>query len=47
MSHDIQTNRMSRFRQNKEALGGLKSGRNIEGMYEKFLTEQAVARLGT
>ena len=44
--HDIQTNRMSRFRQNKECFGGLKSARNVEGMYDNYLTEQAIARLG-
>ena len=45
-THDIQSNRMSRFMQNKEIVGGIKSGRYIEGMYENYLTEQAIARLG-
>ena len=46
LCHDVQSNRMSRFQQNKECTGGLKSARNVEGMYEKFLTEQAISRLG-
>ncbi|MCX7168746.1 MAG: DUF1329 domain-containing protein [Proteobacteria bacterium] len=46
-SHDIQTNRMSRFSQNKEITGGIKSSRNVEGLYEKYLTEQAIARMGS
>ena len=46
LSHDIQSNRMSRFNQNKEISGGIKTARNVEGLYEKYLTEQAVARLG-
>lgn len=46
MCHDIQSNRMSRFVQAKEIAGGIKSGRNIDGMYEKYLTEQAISRLG-
>jgi len=45
-SHDIQTNRMSRFSQSKEITGGIQSVRNVEGLYEKYLTEQAIARLG-
>jgi len=46
LCHDIQTNRMSLLSQVKEIAGGIKSARNIEGMYEKYLTEQAIARLG-
>jgi hypothetical protein len=46
-SHDIQTNRMSRFSQSKEITGGIQSVRNVEGLYEKYLTEQAIARLGS
>ena len=45
-SHDIQSNRMSRLNQVKEITGGIKSGRNLEGLYEKYLTEQAIQRLG-
>ncbi len=46
MSHDIQSNRMSRFVQAKEIGGGIRSGRNMDGLYEKYLTEQAISRLG-
>jgi hypothetical protein len=46
-SHDIQTNRMSRFYQAKEVRGGFKSVYNTgEEMYDKFLTVQAMRRLG-
>lgn len=45
MSHDIQSNRMTLFNQ-AESVGGIKSARNVEGMYEKYLTEQAIQRLG-
>lgn len=45
-SHDIQSNRMSLLRQVKEIPGGIKSARNVEGLYEKYLTEQAIARMG-
>lgn len=44
--HDIQSNRMSRLNQVKQITGGIKSARNSEGLYEKYLTEQAIARLG-
>lgn len=47
LCHDIQSNRMSRFSQAKEITGGIKSARNVEGLYEKFLTEQAISRLGS
>jgi len=46
-SHDIQSNRMSRFNTNKEITGGIKSVRNVDGLYEKYLTEQAISRLGS
>lgn len=46
MTHDIQNNRMSRFVQAKQVSGGYKSARNVDGMYEKYLTEQAISRLG-
>lgn len=45
-SHDVQTNRMSRFIQAKTIAGGISSGRNIEGTHERYLTEQAISRLG-
>lgn len=48
MSHDIQTNRMSRFVQAKEIVGGVQSEYNQgAGIYNKYLTEQAVRRFGT
>lgn len=47
MSHDIQTNRMSRFIQAKEVRGGYKSGWNLEGdLYNRYFTVQAIRRLG-
>lgn len=46
MSHDVQSNRMSRFVQAKEIAGGIKSMRNVEGMYERYLTQQAISRMG-
>lgn len=45
-SHDVQTNRMSRFNQVKSIAGGVSSGRNIDGLYEKYMTAQAIRRLG-
>jgi len=45
--HDIQSNRMTRFVQAKTVAGGVSSGYNQAGLYEKYLTEQAMQRLGT
>ena len=45
-SHDIQTNRMTRFTHCKE-VGGVVGGFNLEGIYDKYLTAQAINRLGT
>ena len=49
MSHDIQANRMSRFVQAKEVTGGFKSqySENGEDVFNKYLTNQAIARLGS
>jgi len=49
MSHDIQANRMSRFVQAKEVTGGYKSTYDTAGVdvYNKYLTVQAIQRLGT
>ena len=46
-SHDVQTNRMSRFVQAEEVRGGFRSGYNMEGMYDKYLTMQSLLRMGT
>jgi hypothetical protein len=47
MSHDIQSNRMSRFIQAESTSGGWKSGFNLGNIYDKYLTIQAVRRLGS
>lgn len=46
MSHDIQADRMTLFTQAEEVTG-FKSARNVEGLYDKYLTPQAIQRLGT
>ncbi len=47
MSHDIQTNRMTRFAQVKEVRGGYRTDYAMgPEMYEKYLTVQAIRRLG-
>jgi hypothetical protein len=45
--HDIQSNRMTRFVQAKSVAGGYTSGYNREGLRDKFLTQQAIQRLGS
>ena len=48
MSHNVQDGRMTRFLQVKSITGGINSGyHNNDGLYEKFLTEQALQRMGT
>ncbi|MFZ5609626.1 MAG: DUF1329 domain-containing protein [Pseudomonadota bacterium] len=47
MSHDIQANRMSRFVQAKQVLGGYRSGYGPGSLYDQYLTIQAIRRLGT
>ena len=47
LCHSIQDNRMSRFVQAKGAAGGFASVYNQTGLYDKYLTEQAIQRLGT
>jgi len=42
----VQSNRMSRFNQVKAIAGGVASGRNIDGLYDKYMTPQAIRRLG-
>lgn len=44
--HDIQSNRMTRFVQAKSVAGGMSSGYNQDSLYERYLTEQAIQRLG-
>ena len=46
MSHDMQSNRMSRFVQTQDT-AGVKSVMNAEGLYEKYMTESAISRLGS
>jgi hypothetical protein len=48
MCHNIQDGRMTRFLQVRSITGGISSGyHNNDGLYEKYLTEQALQRLGT
>lgn len=47
MSHDVQTNRMTRFVQAKNIRGGYSSTYGLDPeMYNKYLTIQAIRRLG-
>lgn len=46
-SHDIQTNRMSRFVQAKKVRGGFYSGYNQSDLYNQYMTIQAIRRLGS
>ncbi len=45
-SHDVQTNRMTRFTHAHD-VAGVESGFNVDGLYDKYLTPQAINRLGT
>ena len=47
MSHNVQDGRMTRFVQAKSISGGYQSGYDNQGMIEKYMTEQALQRLGT
>lgn len=49
LSHDLQANRMSRFVQARQVAGGYQSGYDTKGedVYNKYLTVQAITRLGT
>jgi hypothetical protein len=42
----MQNNRMSRSNMAKEISDGIKTSFNVDGLYEKYLTQQAIARLG-
>lgn len=44
--HNVQDNRMTRFVQAKSVTGGYSSGYNQGGLRDKYLTEQAIQRLG-
>lgn len=46
-AHDVQTNRFTRFNHAQSVKGGLKTQFDVEGAYEKYLTIQAIRRLGT
>lgn len=47
-SHDVQTNRMSRFVQAKQITGGFGPEYNIgPSIYDRYLTAQAIRRFGT
>ncbi len=46
-SHDIQTDRMSRFIQAKEVRGGFYSGYNQDNLYDQYMTIPAIRRLGS
>ena len=46
-THDIQTNRMSRFFQAKEVRGGFYSGYNQGDLYDRYMTVPAIRRLGS
>lgn len=45
-AHNIQTNRMTRLQQVKEISGGFKMQVNSPDLYEKYLTKNAMRRLG-
>ena len=46
-THDIQTNRMSRFFQAQEVRGGFYSGYNQGDLYDRYMTVPAIRRLGS
>ncbi len=46
-AHDVQSNRMTRLAQVREVGGGYRQQANDDSMYEKYLTEAAIRRLGT
>jgi len=46
-SHDVQANRFTRFNQAKKIKGGIKTQFNTENAYEKYLTLQAIRKLGS
>jgi hypothetical protein len=46
-AHDVQSNRMTRLEQVKAVGGGYQMRVNDESMFEQYLTEAAIRRLGT
>jgi len=46
-AQDVQTNRFTRFNQAEKIQGGLKTSFNSEDAYDKYLTIQAIRRLGS
>ena len=46
-AHDVQTNRMTRLEQVQEVSGGYRTQVNVDGVYDRFLTQAALRRLGT
>ena len=46
-AHDIQTNRFTRFNHAKSIAGGMHTEFDIPDAYDKYLTVQAIRRLGT
>jgi hypothetical protein len=46
ISHNVQDGRITRFSQAKTIAGGISQSYNDPGAYEKFLTEQALQRIG-
>ncbi|MEE4146986.1 MAG: DUF1329 domain-containing protein [Halieaceae bacterium] len=46
-THDIQTNRMSRFYQAEEVRGGFRSGYNQGDLFDRYMTVPAIRRLGS
>ena len=46
-AHDVQTNRFSRFNHAQTIKGGLKTEFDTEDAYDKYLTIQAIRRLGS
>lgn len=45
-SHNVQDGRITRFSQVKTITGGISQAYNGDGLYEKYLTEQALQRIG-
>ncbi|MEZ0155858.1 MAG: DUF1329 domain-containing protein [Candidatus Reddybacter sp.] len=46
-SHDVQADRFTRFNQVEKIKGGIKTQFNSENAYEKYLTVQAIRKLGS